>query len=240
MSDQFLQTKTRLDRFISSKKNINKRDVRLILAQKRIVVDGAIASDVQQIIHPFSQVFFDGESLLNTQAYYLKLHKPTGVVSATSDKIHQTVIDIIKHPSKHTLHITGRLDLNSSGLLLLTNDSEWSRKLMSPDNKITKHYRVTTEKPITQDYIEAFHDGMYFPYEDITTRPVLLKIINQNEAELTLTEGRYHQIKRMFGRFKNPVIKIHRISIGGIILDSNLLAGESRSLYENEINLFKN
>jgi len=229
------QAKTRLDRFISLKKNINKRDVRLLLAQKRVVVDGEIATNTQQIIQPFTSVIFDGELLQNNKAFYLMLNKPTGVVSATKDKIHKTVIDLLSHPQKDSLHITGRLDLNSSGLILLTNDSNWSRKLMLPDSKVTKLYHVTTEKIITPEYISFFKAGMYFPYEDITTKPVNLKILSEYSAELELTEGRYHQIKRMFGRFRNPVLKIHRLSVGSITLDPTLTLGESRNLSNNEI-----
>jgi 16S rRNA pseudouridine516 synthase len=229
--------KTRLDRFISQKKGLNKRDVRLILAQQRILVDGVIARDIQQIIHPFTSVIFDGKSLQNRQACYLMMNKPIGVVSATSDVQHKTVIDLLDHPLKDVLHITGRLDLSSSGLLLLTNDSQWSKKLMHPSQKVTKIYHVTTANPIETECIEAFRAGMYFSYEGITTKPVKLKILDQHTAELCLTEGKYHQIKRMFGRFRNPVLKIHRSSVGHITLDSALLPGESRCLNSREINL---
>jgi len=236
---KILTSKTRLDRFLSRKLHINKRDVRLLLSQKRVIVDSHIASDVQQIIHPFTQVSLDGKVLQENQACYLMMHKPLGVVSATQDKIHKTVIDLLAHPLKHSLHITGRLDLNSTGLLLLTNDSQWSRKLMSPDNKVSKRYLVTVKKPIIEEYINAFHAGMNFPYEDITTLPVKLEIINPFQAELSLIEGRYHQIKRMFGRFRNPVLEIHRLSIGSINLDPFLLTGEYRALNTEEINLFQ-
>jgi 16S rRNA pseudouridine516 synthase len=229
------QAKTRLDRFISHKNNINKRDVRLLLAQRRIVVDGEIATNTQQIIQPFTSVILDNKSLQDNEACYLMLNKPTGVVSATKDKIHKTVIDLLNHPQKGSLHITGRLDLNSSGLLLLTNDSNWSRKLMLPDRKVTKIYHVTTEKIITPEYINLFKAGMHFPYENITTKPVNLKILSEHSAELELTEGRYHQIKRMFGRFRNPVLKIHRLSVGNITLDPSLTPGESRCLSDYEI-----
>ena len=228
-------SKTRLDRFISQKKNINKRHIKLFLAQERIIVNGEIATDVQQIIEPFSCVIFDGETLQNHQACYLMLNKPVGVVSATQDKQHKTVIDLLNHPLKHTLQIVGRLDLNSSGLLLLTNNSAWSKKLMDPLNKVTKIYHVKTQNPINTEYIEAFKQGMYFSYENITTKPVKLKILSDHSAELHLTEGRYHQIKRMFGRFRNPVTEIHRLSVGSIELDAALTPGSSRPLTEKEL-----
>lgn len=230
-------SKTRLDRFISQKMKINKRDVKLILAQKRVAVDGVIATDVQQIIHSFSKVEFDGISLQNKQACYLMLNKPLGVVSATRDELHKTVIDLLDHPLKESLHIAGRLDLNSTGLLLLTNDSHWSRQLMHPLHNKTKTYLVTTQNPIKTEYIEAFDTGLYFPFEGITTKPVKLTIKDLYTAELTLTEGKYHQIKRMFGRFQNPVISIHRTAIGHISLDPSLLPGQFRVLDSDEIRL---
>jgi 16S rRNA pseudouridine516 synthase len=232
-----LPTKTRLDRFISQKKKLNKRDVRLILAQKRVIVDGEIANDIQQIILPFTSVIFDGETLQTNQSCYIMMNKPIGVVSATTDVQHKTVVDLLDHPLKKSLHITGRLDLNSSGLLLLTNDSIWSRKLSLPDQKVTKVYHVTTQNPIDKECINTFKTGIHFSYEDIITKPVDLKIIDPYTAELRLIEGRYHQIKRMFGRHRNPVLKIHRLSIGQIELDPSLSLGESRSLNQSEINI---
>ncbi|MBQ0790449.1 MAG: pseudouridine synthase, partial [Cycloclasticus sp.] len=128
------------------------------------------------------------------------------------------------------LHIVGRLDLNSSGLLLLTNDGEWSRYLMSPENKVAKVYEVTVEKPISDECIHAFSDGMYFPFEDITTKPATLERMSDCVGRVTLEEGRYHQIKRMFGRFRNPVLKLHRISVGAFYLDNELAAGQAKNL----------
>jgi 16S rRNA pseudouridine516 synthase len=235
VNDPAIKSKHRLDRFISLKKKVNKRDVRLMLAQKRIVVDGLVALSVQQIIQPFSHVMVDGEVIQDNKPSYLMMHKPVGVVSATRDHLHKTVIDLLDHPLKDALHIVGRLDLNSSGLLLLTNDSAWSRRLMSPESKLAKCYQVVTQNPITEAYIAAFQQGMYFSYEDLTTLPVALEITGECEAELRLFEGRYHQIKRMFGRFRNPVLSIHRTAIGDILLDDSLPEGGTRALTAIEI-----
>ena len=226
----------RLDRFISEKVGINRRDVRLLLAQKRVLVDDDLATDVHQVIGEFSLIVFDGQVLQANKPRYVMMHKPPGVVSATKDNQHRTVIDLLDRPDRHHLHIVGRLDFNSSGLILLTNDGRWSRQLTTPENKITKLYRVTLEKRITEDYIQAFSAGMYFPFEDITTRPAELHIVSDYVAEVSLTEGRYHQIKRMFGRFRNPVLKLHRIAIGNLQLDLTLAPGESRELTEREVN----
>ncbi len=227
--------RARLDRFISEQMGINRRDVRPLLAQKRIVVDGSPATDINHVIDKFSHVTLDDQVLQDNTPSYVMMNKPTGVVSATKDEQHKTVIDLLDRPDRHHLHIVGRLDFNSSGLLLLTNDGRWSRQLTTPENNIAKLYRVTLEKPVTEAYIQAFSDGMYFPFEDITTRPVKLHIVSDYVAEVSLMEGRYHQIKRMFGQFDNEVLTLHRIAIGNLSLDPSLSPGQSRALTGREV-----
>jgi 16S rRNA pseudouridine516 synthase len=230
---------SRLDRLISELCQINKKKVRLILAQQRITVDGVIAVDIDQIVDQFSRVVMDDEVLQENQPYYIMLNKPIGVVCATKDEKHKTVIDLLAgqfdQAIRDSLHIVGRLDLNTSGLVLLTNDSRWSERLTSPEHKVGKCYQVTLENPLTTEYIDAFAQGMYFPYENITTKPAILHIVSAFEAKVILTEGRYHQIKRMFGRFRNPVIGLHRHSIGQLSLDKSLNYGESRLLDVTEV-----
>jgi len=225
----------RLDKFISKQLSISRRDVRLMLAQQRVSVDGVIANDIGQQVDKFSLIELDDEILQKQRPSYLMLNKPIGVVSATKDDKHQTVIDLIKVPEKNSLHIVGRLDLNTSGLVLLTNDSRWSQRLTLPESKVEKIYQVTLDKSLTEDYIEAFARGMYFAFEDINTKPAKLEIISEFVAKVTLVEGRYHQIKRMFGRFSNKVIKLHRQQIGNLPLDTCLQVGQSRPLTLEEV-----
>ena len=143
----------RLDRFISEFYQINRKKVRLILAQKRVFVDGVLANDIAQIIDQFSHIVMDLEVLQANQPHYIMLNKPVGVVCATKDDKHKTVIDLLKGHFDESiissLHIVGRLDLNTSGLVLLTNDSRWSEKLTSPAYKVAKCYHVTLANPIT-------------------------------------------------------------------------------------------
>lgn len=204
-----------------------------MLAQGRITVDGAVARDVAQNIDKFSRVQVDGQWTQNNTAHYLMLNKPQGVVCATKDPKHRTVIDLMRLPGKEQLHIVGRLDYNSTGLVLLTNDGQWSRKLSHPNSKLIKRYRVTTEKSITEEYVEAFQGGMYFGFEGITTRPATLKIVDERTAEVGLIEGRYHQIKRMFGRFDNKVLSIHRFAVGRYEL-GDLGPGKYRSIEHDD------
>lgn len=225
----------RLDKFIANQLSINRKAVRLMVAQNRILVDQHIANSTDQIINLFSHICVDGRVIQDNKPIYLMLHKPVGVVSATKDDKHRTVIDLINHRKKDELHIVGRLDLNTSGLVLLTNDSRWSEAITDPKNKVPKCYQVELANPLTDEYISAFLEGMYFNYEDVTTLPAELIIKSSYQAEVKLKEGKYHQIKRMFGRFQNPVIGLHRSSIGDITLDLDLAVGASRALTEQEI-----
>mgnify|MGYP000203369652 CR=1 FL=1 len=227
--------RARLDRFLVKQPHLNKKTVRLLLAQQRVVIDGIVETSADCLIDYFTKVEVDGAVLQNNIPHYIMLHKPVGVVSATVDDKHKTVIDLLNYDYKSALHLVGRLDLNTSGLVLLTNDSRWSERLTQPDNKVEKKYLVTLANPITEEYAKAFEQGMYFAFEGIMTKPAKFVKLSTYQAQVTLEEGRYHQIKRMFGRFRNPVVALHRYSIGSLTLDKNLLVGQSRVLTIQEV-----
>ena len=226
---------SRIDKFIAQHLNVARKQVRLIVAQRRIIVDGIVVTSVDQQINKFSVIALDGSVIQQNTPHYLMLHKPVGVVCATTDEQHKTVVDLIDEPFKNELHIVGRLDLNTSGLVLLTNDSRWSEALTDPKHKVEKHYLVTLANKLTDEYIDAFANGMYFGFEDITTQPAKLTILDDYRAYVVLTEGKYHQIKRMFGRFRNPVVALHRQQVGNIVLPKSLASGEYRALSKDEV-----
>ena len=228
--------RARLSRFLSVKTGISQKAVRPILALGRVTVDGCVSHDRQQLVDEFSHITLDEQILQANTPVYLMMNKPKGVVSATKDKQHKTVTDLLDRADSDTLHIVGRLDLNSTGLLLLTNDSRWSRQLMKPEEKVEKLYRVTLARPLDQNTVDSFAEGLYFEYENLTTRPAKLNIISDYVAEVSLIEGRYHQIKRMFGRCGNYVLELHRTAVGNLKLDPKLAAGESRELSQEEVN----
>ncbi|PTA49430.1 16S rRNA pseudouridine(516) synthase [Shewanella morhuae] len=225
----------RLDRYLCNQLQTHRKAVRELLLSGNVSVDGLVVKDMDKQVDEFSYIQLGDQILQANTPVYWMLHKPTGVVSATKDTQHKTVIDLLDCEARDELHIAGRLDLNSSGLLLLTNDSRWSDALMSPTQKVNKVYRVSLANPLTEEYIAAFAAGMYFSFEDITTQPAKLVILTRNVAEVTLSEGKYHQIKRMFGRFRNPVVGLHRLSIGDIVLDDTLAPGEGRALTSLEV-----
>lgn len=216
----------RLDRLLARALQRSLKQIRLDLAVGRVHVDGKRCDDAARLVHQFSRIDFDNRLLQHQNPIYIILHKPVGVVCATKDKQHKTVIDLIDHPQKSELHIVGRLDLNTSGLVLLTNDGRWSSALTDPKQNVRKVYQVEVQHLISEDCIEAFAKGMYFDYEKHTTAPAELTILSANSAQVVLTEGKYHQIKRMFGRFRNPVLKLHRIAIGDYCLPSQLSVGQ--------------
>ena len=231
-------TPLKLENAISRHACLGRKAARLAIVAGRVTVDGLGTKSPAYPVSRFQALTLDGHALNAPDAsLYLMLHKPVGVLSATRDAIHPTALDCIDHPAKETLHIAGRLDRSSSGLLLLTNDGGWSKKIMAATHKVTKHYVVETAHPIEPEHVAAFAAGFYFATENITTLPAGLEIIDSRKACVTLNEGRYHQIKRMFHRVQNRVVALHRFQIGGLVLDPNLASGEWRFLTAAEINL---
>lgn len=226
----------RLDRFLSNFPRFSRQDSRLLISAGRLRVDGMVVHDPRHEVRDFQRVELDDELLqAGRSARYWMLHKPVGVVSATAHNEHHTVLDLLDEPDKHDLHLAGRLDLNTSGLLLITNDGRWSRRITQPQQRKPKVYLVDTEQPITAEYAEVFAQGLYFAFEDLTTLPAQLEVLSSHQARLTLFEGRYHQVKRMFGHFRNRVVALHRESMGEIVLDPQLAPGQYRALTEAEI-----
>lgn len=227
--------RTRLDRYLSNALNINRKNVKPLLAAGRVRVNGIIARDSDLLINQFAAVIVDDEALPFEHAQYLMMNKPAGILSATKDASQRTVFCLLDVTQHSGLHIVGRLDKNSTGLLLLTNDGEWSRCLMAPEKHVEKTYIVGVKHAISEECVEAFAQGIHFPFEDIVTRPARLEVLAPQLARITLTEGRYHQIKRMFGRFRNPVLSLHRTQIGAITLDPVLPSGAFRDLAKSEL-----
>ena len=228
----------RLDRFLTRRGVHSGKEVARLLADDRVQVDGEVENSGLRKISRFCRVELDGEVLQEQEAIYLMLHKPAGYLSATTDPLHPTVIELIDHPLRGDLHLAGRLDRASTGLLLLTNDGRWSKLVTEPVEEIPKVYRVRTRDGIAPETAAIFAAGIYFAYEDLTTRPAVLEVLGEREALLTIHEGRYHQVKRMFHAVGNQVLGLHRESIGPLGLDG-LTPGMSRRLTGEEVALFR-
>lgn len=223
----------KLSRFLRRSTVHGKDELRRLTAAGRVTVDGVVERDGQREIGEFTTVLLDDRVLQEKQAVYIMLNKPAGYLSATSDPRHPTVMELVDVPE--TLHIAGRLDRASTGLLILTNDGRWSRRLTEPGEKVPKTYLVETASDITPETHGQFRRGIYFAYEDLVTAPAGLEVLTPRKARLTISEGRYHQVKRMFHAVGNRVTSLHREKIGTISLDPLLAPGAWRMLSEDEV-----
>lgn len=215
-----------------------RRDVREKLSQGRVRVAGCVVFDASLLVGPFDKVECDGKVVQDRKARNLMLNKPLGVVSATTDELHLTVIDLIAGDGEgwaDSLHLAGRLDRFTSGLMILTNDSSLSEALTAPERKQGKRYRVTCDQAISLEIVSSFEKGMWFAKENITTQPAQVVLLSERECLLTIYEGKHHQVKRMFAQFEVKVVALHREAMGAIELDAGLLPGQWRELREDEV-----
>lgn len=226
----------KLDRRIASHLSMGRQAAHHAIAAGRVRVNGVRVTDGHCPVDRFTRVELDDAVIQAPErVLHLMMHKPVGILSATKDDEHRTVLDLIDDPDKHTLHIAGRLDRSTSGLVLLTNDGRWSKRLMTAEEKVPKVYLVETLDPISPAAVAAFAHGFYFHTEDITTLPAELVILDERQARLTLHEGRYHQVKRMFHRVGNRVVRLHRERIGTLVLPPDLPPGAWRELTHDEV-----
>ncbi|MCJ8170743.1 pseudouridine synthase [Atopomonas sediminilitoris] len=230
----------RLDRLLANRPHCSRQQAQRLLLAGAVSVDGQVQRDGTVEISRFAHVQVGDDCVQpGRAARYLMLHKPAGCVSATQDPEHRTVLDYLPAEWRDELHIAGRLDLASTGLLLLTSDGLWSRRITLPEKtgapRFAKVYRVRTEQPIAAETAQVFARGIYFAYEGLTTQPAQLDCLSAHEARLTLCEGRYHQVKRMFGHLRNKVLALHREQMGSIVLDPVLAPGQWRELTAAEI-----
>ncbi|WP_435952857.1 16S rRNA pseudouridine(516) synthase RsuA [Dryocola sp. BD626] len=226
----------RLDKFISQQLGVSRAIAGREIRAQRITIDGEVVRDASFKLNPEHQVEFDGNPLdqQNGPRYFM-LNKPQGYVCSTEDPDHPTVLYFLDVPVAHKLHAAGRLDIDTTGLVLMTDDGQWSHRITSPRHHCEKTYLVTLESPVADDTAEQFAHGVQLHNEKDLTKPATLEVITPTEVRLTISEGRYHQVKRMFAAVGNRVIGLHRERIGEIALDDDLEPGEYRPLTEQEI-----
>ncbi|QSP95287.1 16S rRNA pseudouridine(516) synthase RsuA [Marinobacter salinisoli] len=228
-------TTTRLDQFISLSTPLSRKEARRAIHASRVRVDGEICKATNTKVPDTAQVTLDGQACIIPGPQYLMLNKPVGVVSATRDNEHPTALDLLPPELTRDLHIAGRLDIDTTGLLLLTTDGQWSHRITSPRVECRKTYRVVLSDPITESAQSALETGMELRNEAKPIRPAEVRILEPRVIELTISEGRYHQVKRMVAAVGNHVEALHRSQIGDICLDPALEPGEFRPLTQAEI-----
>lgn len=225
----------RLDKYIASVTELSRSEVKKAIKAGLVLVDANAANNPAMTISDDSQVELDGQLLRPLAPRYFMLNKPLGYVSATKDREHMTVLELLDEDNLDQLHIAGRLDIDTTGLVLVTDDGAWSHAVTSPKRACFKTYYVETEDPIDPAMVEKFNEGVFLKQEKRRTLPATLELIDEHSARLSIQEGKYHQVKRMFAAFGNKVDVLHRESIGAIVLDPDLMEGEYRPLSDEEV-----
>ncbi|WP_414046989.1 pseudouridine synthase [Macrococcus equi] len=235
----------RLDKFLSNHGLGSRKDVKLLLKKKFVRVNDVIVTKSDIKINPEQdEIMVQGEVIHFEPYIYLMLNKPAGVISSTQDK-ERTVIDLITNYQHYELHPVGRLDKDTEGLLILTNDGNFTHDVLSPKKHVNKTYYARINGLVTNETIMQFAQGLTLD-DGYHTMPGELTIISadaQNmtsEIELVIQEGKFHQVKRMFESVNMKVTYLKRIKMGELLLDNNLAKGDYRKLTQDEINLVRN
>lgn len=228
----------RLDQFIAQSVGVSRKDAKKLIHQGRILLAEQVAKDPSERTQG-RPVLFDHAPLQLPGHRYYALNKPAGYVSATTDTEHPTALSLLPASLQQGLHIAGRLDKDTTGLLLLTTDGQWSRWVTAPRYQVPKTYVVHLAEPITATALEQLEMGVMLHGEAQPTAPATAEFINTHCVRLTITEGRYHQVKRMFAAVSNRVEQLHREKIGAITLNTTLAMGDFRELTAAEVANFQ-
>ena len=229
----------RLDKFLASCGEYSRKDVKALLKGKRVTVDGAVFTDPGTHIEPEKNIIkLDGEKLEYKPFVYFMMNKPAGCITATEDSRERTVMEYVPEEFMHFSPFpVGRLDKDTEGLLIFTNDGQLAHKLLSPKKKVPKIYHALVEKTVTEKDIKAFREGIYIDEDGYTTLPGDLRVIEKGEnplCEVTVYEGKFHQVKRMFEKCGNRVLYLNRRKFAGIEIDEALPLGGVRELTSDE------
>ena len=229
----------RLDKFLAENTGLTRSQANKALRQSAVTINGEIEKNGATKISREDEICFEGELLpWVDDGLYFMLYKPQGYVCSNDDGDYPTIYQFFDYPLAGKLHSAGRLDVDTTGLVLLTDDGQWSHRITSPKYHCEKTYLVTLADPIESHYMQACEEGILLRGEKEPTKPAKLEILDDYNVNLTISEGRYHQVKRMFATLGNKVTALHRWKIGAIELDENLAEGEFRALSETEISGF--
>lgn len=228
----------RLDKFLVEMKKGSRSEVKKLIKSGRVTVDGQTVREPEQKFDPErAQISLDGQTVSYASFEYFMLNKPQGVVSATEDRRFQTVVDLIDTARRKDLFPAGRLDIDTEGLLLITNDGQLAHQLLSPKKHVDKVYFARVEGILPSDVKEQFAKGLTLDGE-VKTLPARLELLKEgpvSEVRLTIHEGKFHQVKRMFEAVGCRVIYLKRLSMGSLVLDETLAPGEYRRLTDDEL-----
>lgn len=228
----------RLDKMLAHMGYGTRKEVKELIRKGYVSVDGEIIKSDDYKVNEDSEVIIFDEVVKYDEFVYLMLNKPDGYISATFDNNLPTVLDLIYGYESRNLFPVGRLDIDTYGLLILTNDGQLAHKLLSPKNHVAKKYYLKYEGKYKSNIVEIFKKGIQI--DDYITKPAVFEDLGNNEAYITISEGKYHQVKRMMEYVGCNVTYLERIEFGGLKLDNNLKRGEFRVLSKDEIDILRN
>lgn len=229
----------RIDKIIASQGQYSRKEVKALIAKRRIAVDGRIVSSSSEKADPMTMLLtVDGKPLEFKRNLYLVLNKPKGYVSATEDREHPTVLELVPQEYRgRDLFPAGRLDRDTTGLMIITDDGVLAHNILAPKKHVPKRYHVELDIPVTEEMRLGFSEGVML--NDGVCKAADLIKTGEKTAEVTLREGRYHQIKRMFGCFGAEVLELKRFGMGRLTLPEDLAEGECREMSEEELALLQ-
>ncbi|MBQ3088872.1 MAG: rRNA pseudouridine synthase [Clostridia bacterium] len=232
----------RLDKIISTGGGVSRSDARKLILKNKVMVNQKTIRDIAFKVDPNKDsIILDGEEITYKKYLYLVMNKPKGVLTATEDKNKQTVIDLIPDELSHRdLFPVGRLDKDTTGLLIITNDGDFAHKLLAPNKKVPKKYFVTLDGEVNEKIVQKFKEGLTLIDGTVLSSAELEIADDPHTAFVTITEGKYHQIKRMFGLFSLGVNDLKRVSFAGLNLPKDLSEGQIRELTVNELECINN
>ncbi|MHC5246883.1 pseudouridine synthase [Enterococcus sp. LJL90] len=235
----------RLDKFLAAANFGSRKEVKQLIKQKQVAVDGKVVTSDKLQVSEENQITVSGEQVHYQEYYYYLLNKPAGVISATEDPVHKTVLDLLGSQRRKDLFPVGRLDKDTEGLLLITNDGQLSHELLSPKKHVEKEYFAKVAGQMTAADVASFQAGITLKNEG-QLQPADLKILAVNqeadtsEISLVIHEGKFHQVKRMVHAVGKEVTYLQRTRMGSLVLDPNLALGEFRELTDKELTELQN
>jgi len=231
----------RLDKYLSKALQISRSDAEVKIKSGKVLVNGEVTRQKQYPVkEELDIIIYNGNKITYREFVYFMMNKPSGVVSAVRDSDDKTVVDLIQE--RKDVFPVGRLDKDVEGLLILTNNGKLAHHLTSPKHEVKKRYYVQTKNPLSEKDIISFHIGLMIRDGDnhlFQTKPALLEIVDDNSCYVTITEGKFHQVKRMFVAIENEVVYLKRVAMGNLKLDVELPLGMYRSLNDEEIFILK-
>jgi len=226
----------RLDKFVCKSTELSRKEAIALIQAGKVSVNGETICIETTQVHEDNEIIFNGQRLKTRPFRYILMHKPAGTICSNIDEVYPSLFNYINLDNCSELHIAGRLDADTTGLVLLTDDGRWSFSIISPSQQCQKVYRVGLSRAIADDVAVKFKMGIKLQGEQHPTLPATLEIITPKEVLLTITEGKFHQVKRMFAAVGNRVVTLHREQIGEVRLDVEV--GQWRYLSTDEINAF--